>query len=115
MSSLAALPKSGEMEHVNDANLLKSIPFDEKRDVEEASQPSLLAVANAAHGNYHPANDHEKALDNKINRKLDFFVVALLGINFMLTGIDKSKCAACTSYESPCTFTDVYAPSFFSL
>jgi hypothetical protein len=33
---------------------------------------------------YHPANDEEKMLDRKVNLKLDFIVIPLLAIGFLV-------------------------------
>ena len=40
---------------------------------------------------YVPSNDAEKALDKRINRKLDFTVLLVLAIGFILCGIDKTN------------------------
>ena len=41
---------------------------------------------------YEASTDEERALDKRINLKLDFLVLPLLAFNFMLCGMDK-----CTS------------------
>ncbi|KAK0634128.1 major facilitator superfamily domain-containing protein [Immersiella caudata] len=56
-------------------------------EVEETKPP--LTAPTVAH--YKPANDEEKALDKRINRKLDFTVLAVLAIGFILCGIDKTN------------------------
>lgn len=40
---------------------------------------------------YSPANDEERALDKRINRKLDFIVLPTLSINYALAGLDKNS------------------------
>ena len=56
-------------------------------EVEETKPPPTAPTV--AH--YKPANDEEKALDKRINRKLDFTVLAVLAIGFILCGIDKTN------------------------
>lgn len=40
---------------------------------------------------YEPLTDEAKALDKRINLKLDFIVVLVLAIDFILCGIDKTN------------------------
>jgi hypothetical protein len=49
---------------------------------------------------YAPANDEEKALDRKINLKLDTIIIPLLACGFFLQGIDKSNIG--NAATSPC-------------
>ncbi|KAK0654793.1 major facilitator superfamily domain-containing protein [Cercophora newfieldiana] len=56
-------------------------------DVEETKRP--FAEPTVAH--YKPITDEEKGLDKSINRKLDFTVLLVLAIGFILCGIDKTN------------------------
>ena len=58
-------------------------------EVEETKIQSVGSHAVTAH--YTPVSDEEKALDKKINRKLDFSVLLVLAIGFILCGIDKTN------------------------
>jgi hypothetical protein len=40
---------------------------------------------------YTPQTDEERALDKKVNRKLDWIVLSLLAIEFIFCGIDKTN------------------------
>jgi hypothetical protein len=40
---------------------------------------------------YEPLTDEAKALDKRVNLKLDFIVVLVLAIDFILCGIDKTN------------------------
>jgi hypothetical protein len=40
---------------------------------------------------YYPANDEERALDKRINRKLDFIVLPILSVNYALASLDKNS------------------------
>jgi hypothetical protein len=40
---------------------------------------------------YEPANDEERALDRRLNLKLDFIVLPILSINYALAGLDKNS------------------------
>lgn len=52
---------------------------------------------------YEPQTEEAKALDKRINLKLDFIVVLVLAIDFILCGIDKTNIGyvATTSRCSP--------------
>ena len=58
-------------------------------------KPGANAVENIASTNrvvaYEPTTDEEKLLDKAVNRKLDFIVVLILAIDFILCGIDKTN------------------------
>ncbi|KAM7183216.1 Major facilitator superfamily domain containing protein [Naviculisporaceae sp. PSN 640] len=58
-------------------------------DIEETKPQFIASHAVTAH--YVPVTDEEKALDKKINRKLDFTVLLVLAIGFILCGIDKTN------------------------
>jgi len=55
----------------------------------EESKPHPLAATTQAY--YTPDNNTEKTLDKHINRKLDFTVLLVLAIGFILCGIDKTN------------------------
>lgn len=57
--------------------------------VEETEHKAVSSHAVTAH--YTPVTDEEKALDKIINRKLDFSVLLVLAIGFILCGIDKTN------------------------
>lgn len=40
---------------------------------------------------YEPKTEEEKALDKRVNLKMDFVVVLILAIDFILCGIDKTN------------------------
>ena len=57
-------------------------------EVEDAKKPAP-SPPSVAH--YKPVTEEEKALDKRINRKLDFTVLLVLAIGFILCGIDKTN------------------------
>ncbi|KAK4141786.1 uncharacterized protein C8A04DRAFT_30631 [Dichotomopilus funicola] len=59
----------------------------EAADVEDTK--TVLPPTVIAH--YTPANDAERALDKRVNWKLDFTVLLILAISFILCGIDKTN------------------------
>jgi len=58
---------------------------------------------------YEPSTDDEKALDKRVNLKLDFIVVLVLAIDFILCGIDKTNLGytATTSKEEAFTKQEI--------
>lgn len=40
---------------------------------------------------YEPANEEERSLDKRINRKLDFIVLPIMSINYALASLDKNS------------------------
>ncbi|KAK3315610.1 major facilitator superfamily domain-containing protein [Apodospora peruviana] len=58
-------------------------------DIEE-TKPQLVA-SHAVTAHYTAVTEEEKNLDKKINRKLDFSVLLVLAIGFILCGIDKTN------------------------
>lgn len=40
---------------------------------------------------YEPANEEERALDKRINRKLDWIVLPIMSVNYALAGLDKNS------------------------
>jgi hypothetical protein len=59
-------------------------------EIELAAKPDVPPLA-TARTHYEPANEEQKALDNRINRKLDIFLVGILAFDFMLQGIDRTN------------------------
>jgi hypothetical protein len=55
--------------------------------VEERAPTSQQHLING----YEPTTDEAKALDKRVNLKLDFVVVLVLAIDFILCGIDKTN------------------------
>lgn len=98
MAEIGTLPRTGPAEQADTAKAKIDL-LDEKRDLEVASEASVLPSTGPAHGNYEASNDEEKALDRRINLKIDVFITVLLGINFMMTGIDKSTLCANSLYK----------------
>lgn len=58
-------------------------------DIEETKPQLVASHSTTAH--YTPVTEEEKALDKTINRKLDFTVLLVLAIGFILCGIDKTN------------------------
>ena len=59
-------------------------------EMELASKPDAPPLA-TARTHYEPANEQQKALDNRINRKLDIFLIGILAFDFMVQGIDRTN------------------------
>ncbi|KAK8867381.1 hypothetical protein PGQ11_005959 [Apiospora arundinis] len=51
----------------------------------------LDETARGVQTHYVPVTDEEKALNKRVNRKLDYFVLSLLAIEFIFCGIDKTN------------------------
>jgi len=64
-----------------------SAQFYEEAILEETSGPSNVVGQTF----YEPESAEAKALDRAVNLKLDFAVLIVLAINFILCGIDKVK------------------------
>ena len=50
---------------------------------------------------YEPLNEEARALDKRINLKLDFCVVLVLAIDFILCGIDKTNIGYVATTSEP--------------
>jgi hypothetical protein len=65
--------------------------------VADAEKRETYAIERVAASNehlingYEPLTDEAKALDKRVNLKLDFVVVLMLAIDFILCGIDKTN------------------------
>jgi hypothetical protein len=53
------------------------------------------------HG-YEPKTEESRALDKRVNLKLDFIVVLVLAIDFILCGIDKTNIGYVATTSKPC-------------
>jgi hypothetical protein len=58
-------------------------------EIELASKPDAPPLG-TLRTHYEPVNEEQKLLDNKINRKLDIFLVGVLALDFMVQGIDRT-------------------------
>jgi hypothetical protein len=50
-----------------------------------------VTTSEHVHHGYEPRTDEARALDKRVNFKLDFVVVLVLAIDFILCGIDKTN------------------------
>lgn len=55
------------------------------------------------HG-YEPKTEESRALDKRVNLKLDFIVVLVLAIDFILCGIDKTNIGYVATTSKSCCF-----------
>ncbi|CEL10640.1 hypothetical protein ASPCAL13756 [Aspergillus calidoustus] len=61
----------------------------EKPSLSEVENAKKQVVTQVSH--YAPMSDEEKALDRRVNLKLDFTLLVILAIGFILLGIDKTN------------------------
>jgi hypothetical protein len=59
-------------------------------EMELVSKPDAPPLA-TTRTHYEPANEEQKLLDSRINRKLDIFLVGILAFDFMVQGIDRTN------------------------
>ncbi|PKS11724.1 hypothetical protein jhhlp_001712 [Lomentospora prolificans] len=68
---------------------------DERLEAAETRDPAIKTILQSAERtqaqHYKPQTDEERALDKRVNRKLDWIVLSLLAIEFIFCGIDKTN------------------------
>jgi hypothetical protein len=73
-------------------------------------KPNARLTLGAVRTHYEPVTEEEKALDKRINLKFDFLVIAILAIDFLLQGIDKSNVGYAAASSSRFIFETCVAP-----
>ncbi|KAL4982740.1 major facilitator superfamily domain-containing protein [Aspergillus falconensis] len=64
-------------------------PVQEKPSLAEVEDAKKRVVTEVSH--YEPISEEEKALDRRVNLKLDFILLLILAIGFILLGVDKTN------------------------
>jgi hypothetical protein len=74
----------------------------------DAEKTGVYAIEHVATGNdhfiqgYEPKTEEAKQLDKRVNLRLDFIVVLVLAIDFILCGIDKTNIGYVATTSKPC-------------